>query len=291
MMITQQSNWSARQGAVAAFASVLTLAVLTGGAAAQSAWDRIQSEGRITVATEAAFPPFEFVEDGEIMGLGSDLLAEVVADMGVELEQLDLPFQGILAGLASGQYDLVATTVAINPERAANYAYTRPIGAVTTVVMVRVGNEDITDPMDTVGMVVGSQLGSAPAAVARTFEEEVLIPAGEGYGELRLLQTFPDVVFALAQGQIDAAIVVSTTAAEFMAQQPDQFDVVGNIGEPQYVAWVVRPEDVALREQVNGTLTRLIDSGEMAELHEQWLGFTMPTPADNYLPEGAIQLQ
>ena len=290
-MITHQSNDRVQRGAVATFAGIFALAALTGGAAAQSTLERIQSEGQITVATEAAFPPFEFVEDGEIRGLGSDLLVEVVADMGVEMEQLDLPFQGILAGLASGQYDLVATTVAINPERAANYAYTRPIGAITTVVMVQVGSTDITEPMDTAGMVVGSQLGSAPAAVARTFEEEVLIPAGEGYGELRLLQTFPDTVFALGQGQIDAAVVASPTAFEFMAQFPDQFEVVGDIGEPQYVAWVVRPEDVGLREQVNATITRLVDSGEMAALHEQWLGFTMPTPADDYLPEGAIQLQ
>ena len=71
--------------------------------------DGITGSGKIVVATEAAFKPFEYVENGQIVGFGADLLKEVAGDMGVEVEQLDLPFQGILAGLAAGKYDLAAT--------------------------------------------------------------------------------------------------------------------------------------------------------------------------------------
>lgn len=64
-------------------------------AMAETMLEKIQSAGKIVVATEAAFKPIEYVEDGKIVGFGSDLLVEVVKDLGVEVEQLDVPFQGM----------------------------------------------------------------------------------------------------------------------------------------------------------------------------------------------------
>ncbi|CDI12125.1 amino acid ABC transporter, substrate-binding protein (fragment) (plasmid) [Agrobacterium pusense] len=92
-------------------------ALVVGTAHAEDTLARIRSTGKITVATEAAFKPFEYVEDGKIIGFGSELLAEFAKDLGVKVEQLDLPFQGILSGLAAKQYDMVATSVTPNAER------------------------------------------------------------------------------------------------------------------------------------------------------------------------------
>ncbi len=79
------------------------------GAVADETMERIKSDGKITVATEAAFKPFEYVEDGKIVGFVSDLLTEVLKDLGVKVEQRDLPFQGSLAGLAAGQVVIAQT--------------------------------------------------------------------------------------------------------------------------------------------------------------------------------------
>lgn len=271
---------------LAAAALLLSASVLP--SLADPALDRIKSTGKVTVATEAAFEPFEFVRDGKIVGFGSDLLAEIVKDLGVEVEQLDLPFQGILAGLEAGQYDFIATTVSINPERAKRYGFTRPIGAIETVVVTLADNTDINEPKDIAGKLVGSQLGSAPETTAREFEETLKADGG-GYGDLRLYQTFPDTMFALASGQVDAVVVGSTTAGVFMKTQPDTFRIVGEIGEPLYVAWVTRADDRDLRAAINATIGRLVDSGQMERMQLEWIGITMPTPAEGYLPEGAVE--
>ena len=63
---------------------------------ADTTFDKIKKTGQVTVGTEAAFPPFEFVQDGKIVGYGKDILDIIIADLGVELNQLDLPWQGIL---------------------------------------------------------------------------------------------------------------------------------------------------------------------------------------------------
>ena len=266
-------------------------AVLAAPAAAAETLERIKANGTMTVATEAAFKPFEYVENGEIIGFGSELLAEFAQDLEVEVEQLDLPFQGILAGLAAGQYDLVATSVAPNAERAQSYAFSRPFATIENVVVTLADNETVTELTDLNGLLVGSQLGSSTEAVARQMDEELQADGGSGFDDLRLYQTFPDTAFALRSGQIDAIVIGTTTAGEFMNASPDTFRVALSYGDPVYLTWVVRPEDTRLLAALNGTITRLAESGQLYEMQEKWVGVVTESPEDGYLPEGAIQLQ
>jgi len=266
--------------------------VLAAPALAQDTLDRIKSSGQMTVATEAAFKPFEYVEDGKIIGFGSDLLEELRQDLGgVEIEQLDLPFQGILAGLAAGQYDLVATSVAPNPDRAQSYAFSRPFASIENVVVVPSDNDSISELEDLNGLLVGTQLGSSTEAVAREMNEQLQAQGGSGFEDLRLYQTFPDTAFALRSGQVDVIVIGSTTAGEFMNASPDTFKVALSYGDPVYLTWVTRPEDKALLEVVNAMITRLVESGELAEMQKKWIGVTSESPESGYLPDGAIQLQ
>lgn len=263
--------------------------VASGFAASADDLDAIMERGKIVVATETAFKPFEFIEDGELIGFGPDLMAEVAKDMGVAVEQLDIPFQGILAGLAAGQYDMVATAVAITPERAQTYAFTRPFAAIETVVMTAADAEEITSVADLNGLVVGTQLGSSPETTARELDETLKSEGGVGFADLRLFQTFPDTAFALRSGQVDAILVGNTTAGEFMLEAPDTFRVATRVGSPVYISWVVRPGNPKLLEAVNGTIERLADSGELTDLQLEWVGTEMPVPATDYLPDGAVQ--
>lgn len=276
-------------------AKLLSLALcgilVSGAAQAQGTLDKIKEEGKITVATEAAFKPFEYVEDGKIIGFGSDLLAEFVKDLGVEVEQLDLPFQGILAGLAAGQYDMVATSVAPNPERAESYAFSRPFATIENVVVTPIDDESVQELGDLNGLLVGSQLGSSTEAVAREIDEELKAAGGSGFSDLRLYQTFPDTAFALRSGQVDAIVIGSTTAGEFMSASPDEFRVAFSYGEPVYLTWVTRPEDTELLAAINATITRLAESGKLYDMQMKWIGIKSESPESGYLPENAVQLQ
>ena len=276
----------------AALLSLAVCGILAAGAAqADETFDKIRSEGKITVATEAAFKPFEYVEDGKIIGFGADLLQEFAKDLGVEVEQLDLPFQGILAGLAAGQYDLVATSVAPNPERAKTYAFSRPFATIENVVVTEIGDERVNNLGDLNGLVVGSQLGSSTEAVARSMNDELKAAGGSGFADLRLYQTFPDTAFALRSGQVDAIVIGSVTAGEFMSASPGAFRVAMNYGDPVYLTWVTRPEDTELLAAVNKTITRLADSGKLYEMQLKWVGIKTDSPESGYLPEGAVQAQ
>ena len=121
---------------------LISLSIIFAGSSviAETTLEKIKRTGKVTVGTEAAFPPFEFVEDGKIVGYGKDILDYIVADMKVELNQLDLPWQGILPGVLAGKFDFVATSVSIRAERAKKYAFTVPIAEGTNWVMKRSGD-------------------------------------------------------------------------------------------------------------------------------------------------------
>jgi len=274
---------------VAAAAIIATTVFATGPVHADdNKIEEIKQAGQLTVGTEAAYEPFEFIIDGEITGYSKQILDAVVADMGVDLNQLNLPWQGILPGILAKKFDFVATSVSINEERAVKYAYTRPIGTVQTVVLVSINNTDINSEADLAGRVVATQLASAEQPVAEEFSAELQASTGEGFSDLKLFQAFPETYVAVDSGQVDAALVGSNGAAALMRERPGKFKVVGKVGTPRYLAWVTHPDDAELRDYLNTVIGELADSGKLLEWQQEWFGFTMELPSENYLPEGAL---
>lgn len=282
-------NFFSSAGAKALFLA-LTMAVVFGPTPghAEGKVEAIKQAGVVTVGTEAAYPPFEFIENGQITGYSKQILDAVVADLGVELNQLNLPFQGILPGLLAKKFDFVATSVSINEERARNFAFTRPIGTVQTVVLVRADNQDIQSEADLAGKIVATQLASAEQPVVEAYNEELKATTGEGFAGLKLFQAFPETYVAVSSGQVDAALIGSNGAAALMREQPGKFRVAGEVGEPRYLAWVTHPDDTDLRDYLNRVIGELADNGKLNEWQQEWFGFTMNLPSEGYLPEGAL---
>lgn len=268
--------------------SVLCVAALalTGvNVSAETTLEKIKSTGEVTVGTEAAFPPFEFIEDGKIVGYGKDILDYVVADLDVELNQLDLPWQGILPGVLAGKFDFVATTVSVRPERVTKYAFTVPIAEGTTFTMKRAGDDSIKTVEDLAGKVVGTQLSSGGEAAAQEFEATL---GDDGYAELKLYTSYPETYLALANGEIDVVVQSLPNLAVVVKQQPGVFEMLGPIGSLSYMGWVTRPEDTDLRDYLSSQILEMRDNGMLAELQDKWFGFRMEIPDEGYLPEGAL---
>jgi polar amino acid transport system substrate-binding protein len=257
----------------------------SGGESTQNLFSEIKKRGKITVGTEAAFEPFEFVQDGKIVGYGSDILAYVVKDLGVELEQLDLPWQGILPGLDAGRFDFVATAVSITPERAEKYAFTVPIADGTVAILKRKGDESIKSPEDIIGKVVGSQLSSGQMQTLKDFHEELKSTKGEGAKEIKEYVSYPEAYQELATGRIDAVANSMANLSTVIKKQPDTFEIVGTFGEAMWFSWVVRKGDEELLNYLNEKILELRDNGQLGEMQKKWFGFTMETPDSGFLPK------
>lgn len=268
--------------------SVLLAGGVAAAASAETTLEKIKRTGKTTVGTEAAFPPFEFIEDGKIVGYGKDILDYVVADMGIELNQLDLPWQGILPGVLAGKFDFVATSVSVRPERVTKYAFTVPIAEATTWTMKRAGDDAIASVDDIAGKVVGTQLASAGEGASKEFEAALKAKGMSGFKELKLFTSYPETYLALANGEIDIVVQSLPNLAVVVKEQPGVFELVGAIGKLSYMGWVTRPEDTDLRDHLSAKILEMRDSGKLYALQDKWFGFRMSIPDKGYLPDGAI---
>ena len=268
-------------------ALVVIAAFGTSQVIAGETFDHIKATKHVTVGTEAAFPPFEFIEDGKIVGYGKDLLTYIIDDMGVELEQLDLPWQGILPGLLAEKFDFVATSVSIRPERAKKYAFTVPIADGTTWTMKRKGDDSLQSVEDLSGKIVGTQLGSGGESVAKEFDAKLKAKGLAGFKELKLFTSYPDSYLGLANDAVDAVVQPLPNLAVVVKEQEGVFELLGAIGDKSYMAWVTRPEDSDLRDYISSVLLEMRDNGHMGKLQDKWFGFRMEIPSEGYLPPGA----
>lgn len=281
-------TWSRRSFVKATLASGAALALPTIARAEGGTLADIKKRGKLVVGTEAAYEPFEFVENGQIVGYGHDVLELMAAKLGVKLEQMNLPFQGLLPGLMSHKFDFVATSVGITPERAKRFAFSEPVGVVRSVLLVRADDKSINRDLDIGGKIIGTQMGSSSQPVATEFEKELKDKTGKGYADTKLFQAYPDVSNALANKTIDVALMPSNIAAVQMKRQPNTFRIAGTIGQPKLLAWVANPNDLEIRKFINDSLESFRNDGKLAALQTKWFGAAMDTPRSGYLPDGAI---
>ncbi|MEN0116243.1 MAG: transporter substrate-binding domain-containing protein [Agrobacterium cavarae] len=262
------------------FGAALVTILSSTAANAADLLDKIKADKVFTVATEARFAPFEFVEDGKIVGYSADIMAEVMKALpGVELKRLDLPWQGILPGLAAGRFDYVVTSVTVTPERMKAYHLSAPIADATMALLKRKGDATITKPEDIAGKAVGSQAGSAQLAALETFAATLKDKGGPV--TISTYTDFSEAYADLGAGRIQAVVNSLPNLLEAARQRPDVFEVVlPTFGPKTYFSWAGRndADSASLNALIDAELVKLNTSGKLAELQKKWFGAPMELP-------------
>jgi len=262
------------------FGAALVTILSSTAANAADLLDKIKADKVFTVATEARFAPFEFVEDGKIVVYSADIMAEVMKALpGVELKRLDLPWQGILPGLAAGRFDYVVTSVTVTPERMKAYHLSAPIADATMALLKRKGDASITKPEDIAGKAVGSQAGSAQLAALETFAATLKDKGGPV--TVSTYTDFSEAYADLGAGRIQAVVNSLPNLLEAARQRPDVFEVVlPTFGPKTYFSWAGRndADSASLNALMDTELVKLNTSGKLAKLQKKWFGAPMELP-------------
>ena len=244
--------------------------------------DDIRSDGTFTVGTEARFAPFEYVEDGEIVGYSADIMKHIMEKLeGVELIRMDLPWQGILPGLERERFDYVITSVTATPERMERYHLSAPVADATMAILKRAGEEGISSPEDIAGKVAAAQVGSAQLealeALAAQLEE-----AGTPVANIRTYTGVDEAYAELGTGRVDVVIASLPNLLEAERTRPDVFEVVGTFGSPVYFSWAGRNDEksATLNAFMDEQIQRLNEDGTLAELQVKWFGGPMDLPLE-----------
>lgn len=212
---------------------------------------------KVTVATDATFPPFEYVDANKnIVGFDIDLMNEIAKTAGFEIEWVNVPFESLLAGMATCQYDAAAAAISITPDRQAQMLFSEPYLDAGLIVVVQESNTTITGLDSLNGMRVAAQLGTTGEIEAQKIPNVVYKP----YDSYDL--AFLDLI----NGQIDAVIADNPVALGFIAANPGQLKTVGPVFNNEQYGIAICNTETELQAKINTALQSLIDQGFVNEL-------------------------
>jgi polar amino acid transport system substrate-binding protein len=220
----------------------------------------------ITVASDATWPPMEFVdEDQQIVGFDIDLMNAIAEAGGFEVEFQNTAWDGIFAGLANGDYDAVISSVTITEDRMRTMDFSTPyINAGQVLVVRQDAPADWETLADLVGESVGAQIGTTGA-----------IAVGEVNGvELRTYDEIGLAIEDLAQGRIAGVVADTPIAADFALQNENYSSVLQIVGEPfteEFYGVAVRRGNDEVLDMINAGLEIVLNDGTIEELQDKWL--------------------
>lgn len=244
----------------------------------------IKQKKQIVVATEATFPPFEYVENDKIVGYNPELAKLVFDGLNVEVKHVDTLFSGIFTGLKEKKFDAVITALSVTQERKENkdFKFTSPIAENKFLVVVTKDNDTITNMDDLKGKTAGVNLNSAPHKNVEKYNEE-LKAKNEDAIIVKTYSSTPDALIDLENNRIDFAVVPSSVIYNIIDKNPDKYQIACQFSDVQvYMCWAVRTDDKELLEFINKRLLELKKDGTMEKLQEKYFKTTFELPDTVY---------
>jgi polar amino acid transport system substrate-binding protein len=258
--------------AVLSCLGVVLLTTLFEGTAFAATLQEIKQRGYMIVATEDDYPPFEFMKDGVGMGLDHDLFRLLQKESPFEIRQQILPWQGLLAGVATGQYDVAVSAGIITDERVKSLTFTMPIAPGTHFIVMRKGESRIKKIGDLNGLTVGVQQGSAQYTSLPELQE-ILEKGGGKLGKVVQYASYPEAYQDLAAGRTDYVINSAVTVSSLVRERPNVFQAgTFAVSRTSYHAWAVKRGNKELLDYLNAFLDKMRKNGTMYQLQEKWFG-------------------
>lgn len=238
--------------AIGLLASSLILASCAGSASAN----------KIRVATDATWPPFEFVNDQtkQIEGFDIDLFKAIAEKQGLELEFVNVGFDPLLAGMAQGTYDAAISSITITDDRKKDMLFSDPYYAAGQIVVVRKDNTNITGINSITGS-IGAQIGTTGAMEVEKIKSATL----KTYDDIGL--AFQD----LMNGQIDAVVSDNWLALGYVARNPNALKAAGDMFTSESYGIAVAKGKTDLLAKINAGLAAVKADGKIEELSRKWI--------------------
>lgn len=215
----------------------------------------------LLVGTNAEFPPFTTIENGQIVGFDIDVAKEVAARLGKKIEFKDMPFEALIPDAVLGYVDFVAAGMTYTEERAKRIAFTKPYLTGDPLVILTATKTD--------SPVVLDDLVGKTVAVNEGFTADTLLSSKEGITLVRLPAT-TDAFMALKTNRVFAFVTAKSTYDSFLKVQPNQFYSHEIAGTSETCALVVPRTKPDLLVAIQGALDRMEQDGTISALKAKW---------------------
>ncbi|MFP3566167.1 transporter substrate-binding domain-containing protein [Paraburkholderia sp. SIMBA_030] len=273
---------AARRRALAAMLLPL-VAWATIGTAHAASLEEIQKRGYIVVATEDDYRPFEFVKDGKPTGFDNEMVDALQKYAPFEVRHEILPFTGILAGVATGKYDIAITGATMTKERMQSLDFASPIADATDYYVKRKNDDSIKSIKDLSGKTVGVQAGSAQLAHLSQLQAQIERSGGK-MGKIVQYTSYPEAYQDLALGRTDYVVNTIVNLATLVNQKPGVFALGQPVAAPSMAAWSVQKGNADLLAYINQFIAKETANGTVTTLQKKWFGQSFNLPV-TFKPE------
>ena len=221
-------------------------------------------DGKITVASNIAYPPFEFSPRGEPRGFDIDLMNEIADRAGFEVEYKNVQFDTIIRGLDADLFEAAISAMTITKERDQQIDFSDPYFNADQALMVATYS-DVQSIDDLAEAPVGVQFGSTGQIKA-----EELLDDGQ-IGEVEHYRTIGEAFAALRAGKIEGVIYDLSAAHRQVVDSGGTIRFVEPVptGEQYGIAF---PEDSPLADPINEALEEIKADGTYEKLYKKWIG-------------------
>ena len=217
------------------------------------------AKDKIYVGTNAEFPPFEYLENGEITGFDMDLVHEIGKLVDADIKIVDMGFDGLLPALQMKKVDLVIAGMTANEERMKTVSFTQPYYTASQVIIVKDGNDSIKSFADLKGKKVGVMLG---------FTGDMVVSEIDGVKIERFNAAYAGIM-AHQAGKVEAIVLDSEPAKNYVAQNKGLVLADADAEQEEY-AIAVRKNDKALLEKVEKALSEIKANGTYDKLIQKY---------------------
>ncbi len=226
-----------------------------------------QEKEKLVVGTSAGFPPFEIMEEGELVGFDVDLMEAIAEEQGFELKWQDIAFASLIPALDAGKIDAVAAAMTIKPERDKKVDFSDPYWSADQAVIVREDSDINVVQALMGGRMIGAQTGTTGAG----WVKEQLVEKGIISGNVsRHYDTYVMAVRDLVNGRLDSVVVDTPVANTFTERQPVK--IIAKLITGEQYGLAVKEGNSELLAKLNAGLEEVRDSGKYDEIVKKWFG-------------------
>ncbi len=224
------------------------------------------TEGKLTMGTNAEFPPYEFYENGEIVGIDAEIAAAIADKLGLELVIEDMDFDSVITSVSSGKIDIGAAGMSVTEDRKKSVNFSDSYATGYQVIIVKEDSpiKSVDDLFGSNKYTIGVQL-STTGDLYTTWDIE-----DEGLGTVDRYNKGADAVMALVSGKVDCVVIDNNPAEVFVANNPGL-----RILDTEYViedyAIAINKKNTALLEKVNVALKELTEDGTIQSILDKYI--------------------
>ncbi|MCI9168965.1 MAG: transporter substrate-binding domain-containing protein [Dorea sp.] len=213
----------------------------------------------LIMATNAEFPPYEFHEGDDIVGIDAEMAAAVAEELGMDFQIEDMAFASIIPAVDSGKADIGVAGMTVTEDRLQNVNFSDTYATATQVVIVKEGSA-IAGPDDLTGKKVGVQLGTTGDIYASDIKDAQVEQYNKGF----------EAVQALTQEKIDAVVIDGEPAKEFV-RDAEGLKILDEAFTEEEYAIAIAKDNEELLEKINGALAALKESGKLDEIVAKYI--------------------